>query len=84
MKPAQSIDFTFNSASHSAIAGQTIAAALIDSGNRILRSTRFNNEPRAIFCGIGICFDCLVIVDDVRNQRACLVEVLPGMRIASQ
>lgn len=84
MKPAQSVDFTFNGSPQLAILGQTVAAALLDSGNRILRSTRFDNQPRTIFCGIGICFDCLVIVDEVRNQRACLIEVLPGMRIESQ
>ena len=84
MKPTPSINFTFNGDSHSAIQGQSIAAALINSGNRILRVTRFDNQPRTIFCGIGTCFDCLVIVDEVRNQRACLVEVLPGMRIESQ
>lgn len=84
MKPTQSIDFTFDGAPYSAIPGQTIAAALINSSNRILRSTRFENQPRTIFCGIGICFDCLVIVDELRNQRACLIELLPGMRIESQ
>lgn len=84
MKRISSIDFTFNGASYTAVAGQTIAAALIDSGVQILRNTRFNNEPRSIFCGIGVCFDCLVIVDEIGNQRACLIEVIPEMRIESQ
>ena len=84
MKRISSIDFTFNGASYTAVAGQTIAAALIDSGVQILRNTRFKNEPRSIFCGIGVCFDCLVIVDEIGNQRACLIEVIPEMRIESQ
>jgi aerobic-type carbon monoxide dehydrogenase small subunit (CoxS/CutS family) len=37
-----------------------------------------------IFCGIGICFDCVVVVDGVANQRACLVEIREGAKIESQ
>ncbi len=33
---------------------------------------------------MGVCFDCLVTVDGVPNQQACLVTVAPGMRIQTQ
>jgi hypothetical protein len=33
---------------------------------------------------MGVCFDCLVTVDDVPNQQACLVAIAPGMRIRTQ
>jgi aerobic-type carbon monoxide dehydrogenase small subunit (CoxS/CutS family) len=49
-----------------------------------LRKTRFNNNDRGLFCGIGVCFDCLVIVDGVSNQRACLIEAKPGMKVQRQ
>ncbi len=77
------IDFTFNGEKYVGLPGQSIAAALISEGQRELRRTRFGNEPRSIFCGIGICFDCVVIVNGVHNQRACLVEIADGMEIES-
>jgi predicted molibdopterin-dependent oxidoreductase YjgC len=36
-----------------------------------------------IFCGIGICFDCVVVVDGIANQRACITAVSDGMKIES-
>ena len=32
-----------------------------------------SGAPRGVFCGIGVCFDCLVTVNGRPNQRACLV-----------
>jgi len=77
------ISFTFNGNVFTCESGQSIAAALIASDNRQLRATRFGNEPRSIFCGIGICFDCVVVVDGVANQRSCLVEAKQGMKVDS-
>lgn len=75
--------FTFNGDSYEGAPGQSIAAALMSSGVRELRTTRFYNEPRLIFCGIGVCFDCVVVVNGVANQRACLVEINQGDEIVS-
>jgi aerobic-type carbon monoxide dehydrogenase small subunit (CoxS/CutS family) len=77
------ISFTFNGDIYEGVTGQSIAAALMASGVRELRATRFHKEPRLIFCGIGICFDCVVIVNGVANQRACLVEIAQGDQIVS-
>jgi aerobic-type carbon monoxide dehydrogenase small subunit (CoxS/CutS family) len=78
------VTFTFNGESFQGVEGQSIAAALMATGIRELRKTRFNEEPRLIFCGIGICFDCVVVVDGIANQRACLVEIVDGAKIESQ
>jgi aerobic-type carbon monoxide dehydrogenase small subunit (CoxS/CutS family) len=40
--------------------------------------------PRGVFCGMGVCFDCLVVVDGVPNTRACMTPVAEGMRIQRQ
>ena len=77
------ISFTFNGEVFTSESGQSVAAALIAADNRELRTTRFENEPRSIFCGIGICFDCVVVIDGVANQRSCVVEAKPGMNIES-
>jgi aerobic-type carbon monoxide dehydrogenase small subunit (CoxS/CutS family) len=77
------ISFTFNGEEFKSVPGQSIAAALIAADERELRTTRFGNEPRSIFCGIGICYDCVVVVDGVANQRSCLIEAKQGMKVES-
>ena len=55
--------FDFDGEPVAAQPGQTIAAALLADGRRVLRHTRGTGAPRGIFCGIGACFDCLVVVN---------------------
>ncbi len=64
--------------------GQTVAAALWAAGERSWRTTRDRGAPRGLFCGIGVCFDCIVTIDGVPNQRACLVPTRPGMVVRTQ
>ena len=79
----EKISFTFNGEVFTCESGQSVAAALIAADHRELRSTRFENQPRSIFCGIGICYDCVVVIDGVANQRSCLVEAKEGMKVVS-
>ncbi|MDH6486327.1 (2Fe-2S)-binding protein [Streptomyces sp. SAI-127] len=67
-----------------ALPGQTVAAALWTAGVTSWRTTRGEGRPRGIFCGIGVCFDCLVTVNDRPNQRACLRPLQPGDAIRTQ
>jgi predicted molibdopterin-dependent oxidoreductase YjgC len=62
-------------------AGQSVGSALVTNGITAWRDTRKHGRPRGLFCGIGVCFDCLVAIDGKPNQRACLVEVREGMDI---
>ena len=61
--------------------GQSVGAALMDAGIRSWRTTRKNDRPRGLFCGIGICFDCLLTVDGQPNQKACMIPAEDGMRL---
>lgn len=67
-----------------AFEGETIAAALLAIGRRAVRKTERGGEPRGIYCGIGICFDCLMTVDGRPNIRTCQTRVRPGMRVETQ
>lgn len=78
------IEFTFDGKKIDAITGQSVAAALLAANQRALRKTRFNDNDRGVFCGIGVCFDCLVVIDGITNQRACLIEAKPGMKVQTQ
>jgi predicted molibdopterin-dependent oxidoreductase YjgC len=59
--------------------GQSVAAALLAAGIPAWRTTRRGGRPRGVFCGIGVCHDCLLTVDGVPDQRACLVPLEAGM-----
>ncbi|MFI6088609.1 (2Fe-2S)-binding protein [Streptomyces sp. NPDC051218] len=74
---------TFDGREIPALPGQTVAAALWSAGITAWRSTRRGGEPRGVFCGIGVCFDCLVEINGRVNQRACLVLAASGVVIRS-
>jgi hypothetical protein len=65
-------------------AGQSVGAALTAAGVRSWRTTRVAGRPRGLFCGIGVCFDCLVVADGRPNQRACLLTARPGLEVTTQ
>jgi D-hydroxyproline dehydrogenase subunit gamma len=56
---------------HDVPEGRTLAGVLIAAGRVSWRTTRNGGRPRGVFCGIGVCFDCLVVVNDVPDVRAC-------------
>ena len=63
--------------------GETVAAALIASGRHVFRLSH-GEEPRGFYCGMGVCFDCLVTVDGQQNTRACMTYVHQDMQIERQ
>lgn len=58
--------------------GETLATVILASGRRRFRSTSNAGEPRGVYCGMGICFDCLVTLNGHLNVRACLTLAQPG------
>jgi hypothetical protein len=64
--------------------GWTIGAALTAAGVRSWRTTRHGARPRGLFCGIGVCFDCLVTVNGQPSLRACLLPAAPGDDVRTQ
>ena len=63
--------------------GESIAAALLASGRRSFRRTPRTGAPRGLFCGMGVCFDCVVSVAGLGEVRSCVTSVVPGMVITS-
>jgi len=60
--------------------GVSVAAALLLDGQTRFR-TSVSGEPRAALCGMGICFECRVTIDDRPHCRSCQVMVQDGMVI---
>ncbi len=66
-----------------AFEGESVAAVMMVNGQVAMRTTT-EDQPRGVFCGMGVCFDCLVVVDDVPNTRACMTWVKEGMQVKTQ
>jgi len=64
--------------------GESVAAALLRAGKWRFRETRKSKGDRSLFCGIGHCFDCIVVVCGEINQRACLLEADEKLSIRKQ
>ena len=90
--PANPIRFFFEGEEVSAFEGQSLAAALLAAGVRQFRETpaigavsgTTRGAPRGPYCMMGVCFDCLVVVDGLPNVQSCMVEAREGMRVARQ
>ena len=82
--PHPLVHLTFDGRDVTAHEGQTVGAALVEAGIRSWRTTRNHGRPRGLFCGIGVCYDCLITVDGLADQRACLVHAVEGMRLSSE
>jgi hypothetical protein len=76
--------FLFDGTEVAFLPGQSVGAALTAAGVRVFRTTRVSGRPRGLFCGIGICFDCLVVAEGRPNQRACLLPAGTGMVVTTQ
>jgi aerobic-type carbon monoxide dehydrogenase small subunit (CoxS/CutS family) len=60
-------------------AGQSLAAALLSAGRSVLRASP-SGAPRGVYCGIGVCQECRVVVDG-EVVRSCVTPVAAGMRV---
>ncbi len=65
-------------------AGTTVAAAALSQGLRATRTTPVSGVQRAPFCMMGVCYECLMVIDGKANQRACVTFVEDGMEIDCQ
>jgi predicted molibdopterin-dependent oxidoreductase YjgC len=75
------IELTVDGEPLRAPAGQSVAAALLRSGRIALRAGPAG-APRGLYCGIGVCQECRVMVDG-QVVRACVTPVVAGMRVTT-
>ena len=65
-------------------ADMSLAAALLASGLRRTRTTPVTGAPRAPYCMMGVCFECLMEVDGVASRQTCRIPVADGMKVRTQ
>ena len=64
--------------------GETIGAVLMAAGVCTLRRTSKMGHPRGMFCGIGLCCECAMVINGVPNTKACQALATPGCRVKTQ
>lgn len=83
-KKGKPVPFYFNGKEVEGSEGEPIAAALKALGVQIHRYTVKRQEPRGIFCAIGRCTDCVMVVDGMPNVRTCTTPLVSGMKVETQ
>lgn len=86
IRPAQPtpVTITVDGEPITGILGQSLAGVILGSGTLALRRTSVAGRSRGVFCGIGICYDCVVHVNDERDVRACQRRAAEGDVVESQ
>lgn len=69
--PPRPVTITVDGDRITGIDGQSLAGVMLAAGRAAWRTTARGRRPRGVFCGIGVCFDCVVTVNGIRDVRAC-------------
>ncbi|RNI19051.1 (2Fe-2S)-binding protein [Flexivirga caeni] len=77
------ITITLDGTPYTGTAGQTLAGVLLGAG-RLSWRTSPGGASRGVFCGIGVCFDCIATVNDACDVRLCQRRAVDGDRVVSQ
>jgi hypothetical protein len=80
----RNVRFTFDGQTMEGFEGEPIAVALRSHGVMVHRYTTKRNDPRGVFCAIGRCTDCIMVVDGVPNVRTCVEPLREGMIVQTQ
>lgn len=83
-KKGRMVTFTYNGEPMQGYEGEPIAAALKAAGVMVHRYTKKAHKPRGIFCAIGRCTDCVMVVDGKPNIRTCVTPLEEGMTVQTQ
>jgi len=84
-KQGESITIDFEGTPIEVPAGITVAAAVMGPvGKDHIRRSPVNGEKRAPFCFMGVCHECLMEINGIPDQQACIIEVKEGMKIKRQ
>lgn len=68
---ARAVTILVDGAPVTGVLGQTLAGVMLSAGIEGWRHTSVGDRPRGVFCGIGVCFDCIATVNGLSDVRAC-------------
>ena len=74
------VTLTVNAISVTVKDGSMVSAAIMIAGENAFRHS-VTGEPRGPLCGMGICFECRVIIDGQAHCRSCQIPCRDGMEV---
>lgn len=80
----ETVTVTFEGENCTVPSGVTVAAALLGHDDNHFCRSAAENDKRAPYCLMGVCFECLVEIDGQKNKQACLEPVYDGMTVQRQ
>jgi sarcosine oxidase subunit alpha len=81
LQRGESVTILINGRKTTCCRGESVHAVLLAAGHRQLRNSKTGGGARGVFCGMGVCYECMVTINGVSNQRACMIDVEDGMEI---
>ncbi len=81
IKRKEKVIIRVNTREIAAYQGETVLSALIAAGYKTLKKSSILKENRGAFCGMGVCFECIVTINGTPNQRSCMCQVENNMEI---
>jgi predicted molibdopterin-dependent oxidoreductase YjgC len=81
---AQALTLYIDGQAVKAQSGDTVAAVILRQDSPVTRTTPVLGNPRAPYCMMGVCFECLAIVDGVASTQTCMLPVREGMHVERQ
>jgi hypothetical protein len=64
--------------------GETVAGAMLAAGKKVFGTSCLKNSPRGVYCGIGVCYSCVLTINNIPSQRACQTLAKEKMVIESE
>ena len=83
-KKGRLVTFEYDGITLEGYEGEPVSMALKATGIEIHRYTTKLHKPRGMFCSIGRCTDCVMVVDGVPNVRTCMTPLREGMKVQTQ
>jgi hypothetical protein len=76
--------FSFEGKTLTGYEGETVASALLANGIVSYRCSNRMHLPRGVYCGMGICFECVAIIEGDLGVRTCVTYLREGMHVRRQ
>ncbi|SDL18345.1 2Fe-2S iron-sulfur cluster binding domain-containing protein [Glycomyces sambucus] len=82
-EPPQPVHITVDGQEVAGLQGQSLAGVLLAQDRTAWRTTTAGG-PRGVFCGIGVCFDCIATVNGESDVRLCMRRAQEGDAVTTQ
>ena len=84
IKRGKNLEVTINGKKVQAFEGELVSTVLMEEGLSVFHRKEKTDRPSGLYCGMGVCYECLVRVDGVDNVRACQTLVQDQMVIETR